>query len=692
MRLRLAVLLAGLIMAGSLLHAEDRIPPTWSFSCNPVPILTSYWDYIFASYNDLPLCVIPSSEGGGYFATWHGKRGVTSNRRVFYSYVDAIGNVYPSVEIGVLDSNEGYPALAVDPVSGKPFYAWDGNGDADQELEIRLTSDQFIGGIPGLFNPIVNVINNPITLTAPNGTVTTDNVFLWPSLAIGPSPIAFKRRLYVLARNTAMHNGSLTANPYLAWADFEATDIENGIIPAWNFTSIPALDNWNVSAGSPRLSCALAADGTGNLYYAGYQSTAEIFDPDLNVWVCDNYGTGTWTRVSFNSNLPTWNPPATPTGTTGYFTNDQNVPYANTQLFWRINNSGHLNVALDAEGRLHIIGLWGLHNSDGGYYPNLQFVKEAVWDPATTQFQIHDIFPQANPGDGVNTCFQPWDLEEPWGVVDGWGGNATEGWYPLMLLDWPFPHWDETAHQNTMMFAYNNVKVTQANSAGQMAAVWVDSWKARQWHGTQDPQYEAYADTPEIYIAYSPNSGYTWCEPIVLNNVQTQQLAGIKPTWVFPADQMIYTGISGDYESGKLGLLLYDDYTWGANSLSPPYHMTPDGGRMMFMELLLNGPVAIDDPGLVPAQNLLLQNYPNPFNPSTTIAFDLPQAASATLSVYDLKGQLITTLLDANLAAGRHSCLWNGADQAGNGVASGIYFYRLSLPGHTESRRMLLLK
>ncbi len=675
-----------------MLQAEDRTPPNWSFARNPVPILTSYWDYFFNSYNDLPLCVIPNSEGGGYFATWHGRRSPTSNRRVFYTYLDSAGNIINTGEIADPDSYEGYPAIAVDPVSGKPFYAWDGNGDADQELEIRLTSDEFIGWIAGLFNPIVNVIDNPITITAPNGTTTTDNVFYWPSLAIGPSPIADKRRLYVLARNTTMHNGSLTANPYIAWSDFNLTDIENGIIPAWNFTSIPQLDDWNVTSGSPRLSCALAADGTGNLYYAGYQNTAEIFDPDLDVWVCDNFGTGTWNHISFNSNLPTWNPPATPTGTDGYFTNDQNVPYTNNQLVWRINNSGHLNATIDDMGRLHIPGLWVLHTIDGSYYPNLQFVKEAVWDPGLTQFVIKDIYPQADPGDGVNTSFQPWDLEEPFGTVDSWGGNAVEGWYPNMLLDWPFPHWDETAHQNTMMFAYNNVKVTRANSAGQMAAVWVDSWRARQWHGTQDPQYAAYADTPEIYIAYSPNSGYTWREPIVLNNVQTQQLAGIKPTWVFPADQIIFGGQSCNGAWGKLGLLLYDDYTWGANSLSPPYHPNPDGGRMMFMELLLNPPVAVDDPGLVPPHNLLLQNWPNPFNPSTTIAFDLPAATSATLSIYDVRGRLVRILLEANLDAGRHSRIWNGIDQEGNGVASGIYFYRLSVSGHTESRRMLLLK
>lgn len=671
---------------------SSRFQTNWSVTIEPLPLLTSYYDYFLASYNDLPLCVLPQSAGGGYFATWHGKRSPVSNRRVFYAYLNEIGNVINTMEIADLDTNEGYPALALDPVSGKPFYAWNGNGDADQELEIRLTSDQFIAGIPGLFNPIINVIDNPITITAPNGTITTDNVFIWPSLAIGPSPITGKRRIYVLARNSTMHNGSLSANPYIAWADFDATDIANGLIPAWNFTSIGQLDDWNVTAGSPRLSCALAADGTGNLYYAGYHYDTDLTQPDLDVWVCDNFGTGTWTHISFNSNLPTWNPPATPTGTAGYFTNDQNVPYTNNQLFWRICNSGHLNAALDNQGRLHIIGLWGLHNSDGAYYPNLQFVKDAVWDPALTQFQIKDVFPQADPGDGVNTCFQPWDLEEPWGVVDSWGGNATAGWYPDMLLDWPFPHWDETAHQDIMMFAYNNIKVTWANSQGQMAAVWVDSWRARQWHGTQDPEYAAFANTPEIYIAYSPNSGFNWSEPIILNNVETDELAGIKPIWVYPADQIIYTGMQ-DYEPvGKLGLLFYDDYTWGSNSLSPPYHPTPDGGRVMFMELQIGGGTASEDPGLIPAQELSLRNWPNPFNPSTSLSFELPAPARAKLCLYDLRGRWIRTLLDEELTAGAQSAQWDGTDASGRTLPSGMYFCRLQAGDMTATHKLLLLK
>jgi hypothetical protein len=85
-------------------------------------------------------------------------------------------------------------------------------------------------------------------------------------------------------------------------------------------------------------------------------------------------------------------------------------------------------------------------------------------------------------------------------------------------------------------------------------------------------------------------------------------------------------------------------------------------------------------------------NYPNPFNPETTIAFDLPQAGSVELQVFDLLGQTVRTLVAQELSAGTHQMLWRGVDDRGQQVSSGVYFYRLKAGGYTQMRRMLLLK
>jgi len=88
----------------------------------------------------------------------------------------------------------------------------------------------------------------------------------------------------------------------------------------------------------------------------------------------------------------------------------------------------------------------------------------------------------------------------------------------------------------------------------------------------------------------------------------------------------------------------------------------------------------------------LNQNYPNPFNPSTTISYSLPEAGQVKLEIYNLRGQLVNVLADGEESAGDHRKVWNGTDQSGNAVASGVYFYRLRTNNCTISKRMLLMK
>jgi len=90
---------------------------------------------------------------------------------------------------------------------------------------------------------------------------------------------------------------------------------------------------------------------------------------------------------------------------------------------------------------------------------------------------------------------------------------------------------------------------------------------------------------------------------------------------------------------------------------------------------------------IAPARYALHQNAPNPFNPSTTIAYDLPQACDVTLTVYTITGQPIAVLVDAPQEAGWHTAIFDGS-----GVANGVYLYRLGTERFVETRRMMLLK
>ena len=97
-------------------------------------------------------------------------------------------------------------------------------------------------------------------------------------------------------------------------------------------------------------------------------------------------------------------------------------------------------------------------------------------------------------------------------------------------------------------------------------------------------------------------------------------------------------------------------------------------------------------PGETPPAFHLHQNHPNPFNPSTAISYELETAAHVQLAIYDVHGVLVRTLVDGPRFPGGETVSWNGTDDGGNAVATGVYFYRLEVAGQAETRRMVLLK
>lgn len=108
-------------------------------------------------------------------------------------------------------------------------------------------------------------------------------------------------------------------------------------------------------------------------------------------------------------------------------------------------------------------------------------------------------------------------------------------------------------------------------------------------------------------------------------------------------------------------------------------------------ELNLTGELSLNKPA-VPTSYRLAGNYPNPFNPATTIAFSLAQSSDVKLTVFNVLGQSVTTLVDGTMEAGEHNVVWNGTDANGNTVSSGVYLYRLEASNFSETKKMTLLK
>jgi hypothetical protein len=102
--------------------------------------------------------------------------------------------------------------------------------------------------------------------------------------------------------------------------------------------------------------------------------------------------------------------------------------------------------------------------------------------------------------------------------------------------------------------------------------------------------------------------------------------------------------------------------------------------------------VSNEDDNNIPVITKLEGNYPNPFNPSTTIRFGVKEPGQININIYNLKGQLVKTLVNESLKAGYHSINWNGTDESGKVVSSGVYLYRMQATGINQTKKMMLMK
>ena len=143
-----------------------------------------------------------------------------------------------------------------------------------------------------------------------------------------------------------------------------------------------------------------------------------------------------------------------------------------------------------------------------------------------------------------------------------------------------------------------------------------------------------------------------------------------------------YTTISGTWTALALD---YEDSTYASNG---PFRLT-----------FVDGTLGIKDGQGIPTEFALHPNYPNPFNPSTTVRFDLPEAAEVRLIVYDLLGREVVRLVDERLEPAYHQVTWNGRTAHGIDVPTGIYIARLHTtptagvtPQYSKSIKMVMLK
>ncbi len=135
---------------------------------------------------------------------------------------------------------------------------------------------------------------------------------------------------------------------------------------------------------------------------------------------------------------------------------------------------------------------------------------------------------------------------------------------------------------------------------------------------------------------------------------------------------------AGTY-TGSLAISGQDQFHVLAVQIVPvTLHVTPQGIE--------------DNASNMPSEFELSQNYPNPFNPTTEIGFALPTKSFVSLEVFNVLGQKVKTLINADMEAGFRSITWNGTDESGASVTSGIYFYKLAAGNKIFTKKMTFLK
>jgi flagellar hook capping protein FlgD len=169
---------------------------------------------------------------------------------------------------------------------------------------------------------------------------------------------------------------------------------------------------------------------------------------------------------------------------------------------------------------------------------------------------------------------------------------------------------------------------------------------------------------------------------VLIAMAATPALAATKKIFLFGAKPL------SNYHVKKNGALMVRPIGTKHGTLA---FMTDVSGSTRLDVLLGTVPTPVETaPPTAPAK--LEQNYPNPFNPSTRIPFSLGKAGPVLLRIFDVRGAHVATLYDGNLNEGRHSLEWNGRDDHGQPVASGMYLYTLTTEGQTLSRKMVVLK
>ena len=267
----------------------------------------------------------------------------------------------------------------------------------------------------------------------------------------------------------------------------------------------------------------------------------------------------------------------------------------------------------------------------------------------------------------------------------------VSGYYPAFLLvDIYFPNPagpcgpDQAAYADEFKI---HVSVDNGETWGPVDSTMSTGWPHWQSHMYNLTQYIGDATSFKVAFQYY-DCGGEWGYGVGIDNIKVKE--GDDFTWLTVSPYSGTCGYFGYYNDSltvTVGVYGTEEGFTIAENLE-----LQSGDLTLTVQIGVGVEVSVDESGLTPFEFALHQNYPNPFNPVTNIQFDLAENSDITVSIFNIMGQKVATLVDGNMDAGIYHIKWNGLSDHGIALSSGMYFYKMKSPTFHSIKKLVLVK
>jgi immune inhibitor A len=313
-------------------------------------------------------------------------------------------------------------------------------------------------------------------------------------------------------------------------------------------------------------------------------------------------------------------------------------------------------------------------------------------------FGLPDLYDTDSPADSYGIG--------KWSIMSygSWNGPSGMGDYPAHFDAWSRIQLGFTSYVNVTA-NMSDVNIISVENEGSIYRLWSSGGAGDEYYLVENRQksgYDTYLPGAGLLIWHIDDSqssndnqwypGHTGSGHYLVALEQADSL--------FELEKKLSAGNTGDPFPGSTSRTVFSPFTTpnsntydGENTYVSVSNISPSGATMT-ADFQVSFASGIDNPSeqSLPQYARLSQNFPNPFNPSTNIGIILPSGTDISLIIYDILGQPVRRLLDEYHSAGAFTIQWDGRNDQGNQLPSGVYFYELSTGQESEVRKMLLIK